>query len=190
MIQINLLPEELRGREKKTVKVPGLKIGLGAGIFILALTFFFYMDLIIARHKLKKLETEWFANQPKSQELNQLQQEVETVLKPEKKFLEEFVVTQTPLTHKLRWISEFLPETAWLLEVKLERKAEEKEDLFIKGLSLPSKEKSSIAQIETYLHDLKAKMPEANLSLTTTRQNLEGIDLTQFVANFQRGSKE
>ena len=101
--------------------------------------------------------------------------------------MEQYVTTQRPLTHKLSWVSEFLPETAWLLEVKLERKGNS-ENFFIKGVALPSKTNSSIAQIETYLHDLKNKMAGANLSLTTTRQKLEGVDVTQFVANFQWGT--
>ena len=190
MITINLLPEELRTHEKKIGKIPGLEIGLGLGALFLIVTAFFYVDLIGSKHKLKKLETEWAAIQPHYQRLNQLQQEVETVLKPEKAFLEQFVTTQTPLTHRLTWVSEFLPGTAWLTEIKLEHKAEEGESFFIKGLALPSKEKSSIAQIETYLNDLKKKMADANLSLTTTRQKLEGVDLTQFVANFQWASKK
>ena len=61
--------------------------------------------------------------------------------------------------------------------------------LFIKGLSLPSKEKSSIEAIEIYLHQLKEKIPDANLSLTTTRQTIEGTELTQFTANFAWGGQ-
>lgn len=186
MITINLLPEELRAGGKKMARIPALKIGLGAGILVLVLTFVGYIDLIGSKNRLKKLENEWFSIQPQSQALGQLQQEVETVLKPEKAFWEQFVTARTPLTHKLTWVSEFLPPTAWLLEIKMERKGNS-ENFFVKGLALPAKTKSSIAQIETYLHDLKDKMPDANLSLTTTRQKFEETELTQFVANFQWG---
>lgn len=185
MITINLLPEELRIKEKVQQKeIPILKIALGAGIFFILLSILFYFDYLGAKAKLKKTNAQWVIVQPQSAVLNSLQSEVETVLKTEKDFLHRFVAAEMPLTHVLQWISDYLPERAWLTGVRLENNSD-KHNLVIRGLCLPSKETSSIEFIEIYLHQLKEKMPKTKLSLTTARQIKDGMELTQFTAIFE-----
>jgi len=185
MIEINLLPEELRIKEKVPQKeVPVLKIAIGAGVFFVLLSILFYFDYLGAKSKLKKTNAQWVVVQPQSAVLNNLQVEVETLLKTERDFLDRFVAAELPLTFVLQWISDFLPEKAWLTGVRLENNSE-KHNLVIRGLCLPSKDTSSIEFIETYLHHLKEKMPEARLSLTTARQMQENLELTQFTAIFE-----
>ncbi len=184
MISINLLPEEFRVQEKTTANLPLLKIAAVSGALFLLLTGFFYIDFLSASAKLKKTEKEWQRVEPESEKLKLLQQEVETVLQPERNFLSGFVTTEKPLTYFLAWTSEFLPKSAWLTEVQMTRRGEGG-DFQVKGFALPSKEKSSIEEIETFLHHLKEKMPEADLSLTTTRQTVYKTEVTQFIANFE-----
>ena len=188
MITINLLPQEFRIQAKSEHSLPYLKIAAVCGILFSLVTVYFYVDLLVAKAQLKKIRGEWSQIQPKSAELKKLEDEVEKTLKPEKVFLESFVTAQRPLTSFLVWAGELLPETVWLTEFQMERKGEGGR-LFIKGLALPSKEKSSIEAIEIYLHQLKEKIVDGNLSLTTTRQTLEGKELTQFLANFEWGHK-
>ncbi len=185
MISINLLPEEFRIKKKKASgdQKPYLKLAVGGAILFMIMTGYFYIDFLIASSRMKKLESDWLAVQPKAAELTALQAEVDNTLRPEKNFLAEFVATGNPLTYILQWCSEFLPLSGWLTEVRLDRRGEGGEVL-VKGYCLGTKEKSSIEQIETYLHELKTKMPYAQLSLTTTRQQYEGVELTQFIANF------
>ncbi len=188
MITINLLPEELRIQPKSERSFSYLKIGAIAGVLFSLLTVYFYIDLLVAGSKLKKLEVSWTKIQPQSAELTKLEEEVEKKLRPEKIFLESFVTAEKSLTLFMVWVSEFLPDGVWLAEFRMERK-QDGGHLFLRGLALPSKEKSSIESIEMYLHELKLKIPEANLSLTTTRQTLEERELTQFLADFEWGSK-
>ncbi len=189
MIAINLLPEELRIKEKKIPKIPALKIAAGVGVVFVLLTLIFYIDFLMAKSKLGKLEKEWQTIQPQHQKLISLEQEVETKLKPENQFLNRFVTADRPLTHMMNWANEFLPSTMWLIEFKLERVGEGGK-LFVKGLALPSKDKSSIEFIETYVHQLKEKITNANLSLTTTRQKIKNVELTQFIATYDWGIPE
>lgn len=189
MIQINLLPEELREKKKNVERVPLTKIGIGVGVFMTLLTIGFYIDFLFSSVKCRTLEQTWEKAQPESGGLTQLQSEVEGILKQEKEFMERFVTTPRPLTHILMWVNEFLPERAWLVEFKLERE-EEGGNILVKGLALSSKTQSSIEQIEAYLQKLKEKMPETQLSLTTIRQTFEGVELTQFIANFDWGKKK
>lgn len=188
MIQINLLPEEFRVVEKKGSQIPYATLGLLAAALFAILTAFFYLDFVLVSGKLRKMEGNWKEIQPEFMALNQLKSEVDGSLKEEKEFMEKFVTTQRPLTYLWMWTSEFLPGTAWLIEIDLTRE-EGVSHFLIKGLCLPSKERSSIEQIEQYLQLLKEKMPDADLSLTTTRQKTEGVELTQFIANFSWGRR-
>ncbi len=188
MITINLLPQEFRPQLKSEQRIPYLKIAAICGILFAVLTIYFYVDLLLANAKLKRIQAAWAKIQPQSIALKKLEDTVEKTLNPEKNFLEGFVTVQKPLTLFMVWASELLPDGVWLTEFSMERK-QEGGHLFIKGLALPSKEKSSIESIEIYLHQLKEKIPDANLSLTTTRQTLEEKELTQFTAHFDWGGK-
>lgn len=187
MITINLLPQEFRIQEKKSTKVPVIPIAIASGIILAAITLFFYADYWSAKSKLAEINKEWQFVQPQSVRLQALQQEVENKLKPENVFLNSFVTADKPLTYMLTWASEFLPSTSWLTEFKLDRVGEGGR-LYLKGLTLPSKEKSSIEFIEVYLHELKKKIPDANLSLTTSRQRIKEVEVTQFIATFEWGN--
>ncbi len=184
MIEINLLPEEFRIKEKVPQKeVPVVKIALGAVVFFVLLSILFYFDYLGAKNKLKKVDAQWKLVQPQSKTLNDLQSEVENILKTERDFLQRFVAAELPLTSVLQWLSDALPENAWLTSVRLENNPE-KHSLVVRGLCLPSKSQSSIEFIESYLHILKEKMPETRLSLTTARQVQEQVEVTQFTAIF------
>ncbi len=183
MLQINLLPEEFRIKRKSTQEVPYIKIGIGVGVLFTILTVWFYIDYQAASGELKKMNAKWTTLQPQSAQLKALETEVESTLKPERDFLTKYVTTPKPLTYILVWFSELLPDTAWLTEVKMEQK-EGKQNFFVKGLVVPSKTQSSIEVIEAFIHKLNEKLPEAKLSLTTTRQKIEQIEVTQFIANF------
>lgn len=183
MLQVNLLPEEFRIKVKNTQEVPYIKLALGGAVLFSILTLWFYIDYNHSQSELKKMTATWTTLQPQSAQLKALETEVETVLKPERNFLEKYVVTPKPMTFVLGWFSELLPDTAWLTEVKMEQK-EGTQNIFVKGLVVPSKTQSSIEVIEKYIQQLKEKIPEAKLSLTTTRQKMEQIEVTQFIASF------
>ena len=186
MITINLLPEEFRVVEKTPSKYPVIPIAIGVGVLFALLTLFFYFDYVSSNIRFGKLTKESATILPQSQKLKQLEQEVEETLKPENIFLNQFVIADRPATQMLFWVSEFLPEAAWLTELKLTREGEGGK-IFIQGMSLPTKEKSSIEQIESYVHELKAKMTDANLSLTTSRQSIKTVEVTEFEANLEWG---
>lgn len=185
MIEINLLPEEFRVREKKEkTEIPKKKLLIGGAALFSLFTISLFIDYRGSVSKLRSLEKQWAVVQPQAQVLNQLENEITNVLEPEKKFLQRFVTADRPLTHVMEWVSEFLPDSAWLTQIKMENTAE-KNNLVVRGLALPTKEASSIEQIENYLNELKKKMPDASLSLTTARQIQDQIEMTQFTAIFE-----
>jgi Tfp pilus assembly protein PilN len=186
MITINLLPEEFKVKEKKQLNIPALKIFIVAGAIFGIVTLFFYVDFWQAKFALSRLNKEWLVVEPQSQRLKQLQQDVENNLTPENVFLKRFVTSDRPLTFILGWVNDNLPPTGWLTQLQMDR-AGESGKLLVKGLTLPSKEKSSIEHIEIFLNALKQKMPDATLSLTTSRQKIKDVEVTQFTATFEWG---
>ena len=183
MIQINLLPEEFRIKPPDPKKGQYLKIGIGVGSFVVLLTLYFFIDYCIVSKKIRDLDGKWKQVQPQSQELNALKTEVEGPLKQEQDFLQQFVTTQKPVTYLISWASELLPEGAWLEEIALSHD-KEKVDFLLRGACMNSKGKTSIEQIEIYLQSLKQKMPDAKLTLKTSRIDIGQTELTQFVSNF------
>lgn len=183
MIRINLLPEEFRVSKKKIAKLPIIKAAAGVGIAFAVLTALFYIDYLVALAQRSQVQRRWEQIQPETLSLNQLRNDVEEILKPEKEFFEQYVDTATSLANLMMWVSQYLPEAAWLTELKLEY-GEKGAEFLVKGLCLPTKEKSGIEQVEGYTQQIKEKMPSTNLNLTTTRQELEGNQLTQFVILF------
>lgn len=186
MIKINLLPEEFRIQETRRDYGQYIKIAVAAFVFFILLTIFFYVDFILSSARLGKVEKKWSELQPQFNELNLLQKEVDGAMKQEREFMQQFVTTERPLTTVLEWTSELLPQTAWLIEIKV---TQEKGvvNFLLKGLCLPAKGKTSIEQIDQYLQDLKKKMPDVRLSLQTTRNQIGEIEMTQFTSNFQWG---
>lgn len=184
MIKINLLPPEYRIRDRGASQSAAYRAGFAACLLFALLSFYFYMEYRNLKSEFTVLSAQWAKIQPDSQNIDSLELEVQETLKAERDFLANFVTTSVPLTSLLIAISEHLPETAWILELQMERKGDGG-NLFLKGLALPSPEHSSIEEIEPYLHQLKAQMPGGQLRLTTTRLTTEGTELTQFIANFE-----
>ena len=189
MIEINLLPIELRKKEVSRKSVPWQKGLLAAVVLFVLVTLVLYVNLFSLKGRLGELEKRWVDIQPQYQELTSLQSTVEGQLTQEKDFMVRFVTSEQPLTYLMMWISEYLPEGAWLTSLELERDGEAT-SIEIQGLALSTSEKSSIEQIEQYLQNLKGQMPGSKLSLTTTRQIQEGVELTHFSANFMWGNEE
>lgn len=184
MITINLLPPEFKVTEKKAGKIPGMKfLILGAVLFVL-LTSFFYFDFLGSALKLTGMEKEWKQLEPQSVAVRALKDKIDKTVKPETDFLRTRVAVDKPLTHVLTWIHELLPETSWLIELRMDRSAD-RVIILLKGLVLPGKEKSSIELIENYMQALKARLGNAALNLTTTRQRMNDTNLTLFTANFE-----
>lgn len=184
MLTINLLPEELRVKKKTTVNLPYMKFVILGGVIFFFVTVSFYFDYLSSAREFQEVERTWKTLQPQSQKLKALETEVETTIKPERNFLNRYVVTGKPMTGFLISLSQLLPDPAWLTEVRMEQK-EGNQLLFVKGIVLPSKTSSGIEAVETYVHELQQKVPEAKLSLTTTRQKIGQLEVTQFIANFE-----
>jgi Tfp pilus assembly protein PilN len=187
MIEINLLPEEFKSTRKRGNQPPYIVISaVVAGIFVLASSVM-YFDFLKQKNELQQITRQWEMSQPEYKILQQLQTDLEGAVRSEREFMMRFVTTQRPLYITLMWLSECLPSNAWLTDLRLERGLDG-EALYIRGQVIPSGKKTSIEQIEAYLQALKIKMPDARITLSTSRQEIDRVDVTQFVTQFMWGN--
>lgn len=187
MILINLLPPEFRKEKRKSLPLSSStkSILLLGGILFLGLTFIFYTHYLLSTKTLADLKKRWLLLQKEVQRINAIRDSTEKGPKQEIQFLENYVTAPLPAAKILLAASVHLPETLWLVELKLSRKPEAN-TLLLKGLALPLREGSSILKIEEYLRLLKEEFPKnTSLVLTTSRNVKDGMQLTLFTAVFK-----
>lgn len=186
MIRVNVIPAEFRQEGSRARRVlPSQKIFRVAGIIFLALTSIFYIQYWIDGRRSAQLQGEWARVQQDVRRIEQIRKEMEGGAKAESIFLEKHVLSSFPATNVLNWVSEFIPEGAWLTEMRLTRHPTEN-GLILKGVAIASRSQSSVQKIEAFLRMLKEKFPsDTKLILTTTREQKERRELTLFTAAFK-----
>lgn len=200
MIKINLLPAELRPvKKKKIVKRAASAKPAGefnaqqlplkaasiaiAGIFA-AVTLFFYVDYLRLNKKQAKVAQAFAEIQPRVQEVRLLEQELTTLLHPEKDFLNAHVLNKAAITSILQEMSVSLPEGLWLTSLTINNSGKQR-SFQVQGLALNSQDKTNIQQIEEYLHQIKRVLPNAHFTYSTGKQLAEKVAATAFTANFE-----
>jgi len=186
MILINLLPYEFR---KEALRDPRMRRTIrlvqGGGVVFVGLTLIFYVQYFFEFRSLKAMQTEWQGLEADVQRVQQIRDEMTQGSEAEKNFIESYVISPFRAASILSHLSEFLPDSIWLLELRLVRQPQNN-TLLIKGMSLPGRDRSSVQEIEKYLGDLKAGFPQnIELVLTTSRQLKDRIELTFFTAIFK-----
>ncbi|MBI4115827.1 MAG: hypothetical protein HY447_04535 [Candidatus Omnitrophica bacterium] len=186
MISVNLLPVEFRKRKEiHFVGLPNKKVGKIVGGIFITLTAIFYVQFWINLATYKQLEKSWPVLQTDQARVFKLRSEIDKGSKNEKTFLDSYITSSYATTSLLTAVSETLPDSIWLVEMKFARNPNENA-LVLKGLSRVSKKHSSIQDIEKYLRDLKRRFPQGtSLILTTSRQSRENVELTLFTAVFK-----
>ena len=186
MITINLLPTELRSKGAPSpLFIHRKKILIGCGAAFVVLTLAFYLQYQLGLQALKNLQSRWLSLQKDVKRISELQLHIESGSKKEKEFLERYVTSPFPVTSILNAVNKFLPDSVWLIELKIARQPQES-TLLLKGLSLPSSRRLGIQDIEQYLREMKAIFPpRTEVVLTTSRQVKENRELTLFTAIFK-----
>lgn len=187
MIQVNLLPPELRTGRKSfyAFSAKNKKPLIGLSVVFLVFTLVLYAQYQMSLGTLRELQAKWTTLQKDMMRVSNLQLELESGSKKEKAFLEHHVTSPLSVTAVLNGLNQYLPDSVWLIETKFSRQVKESTFL-VKGFSLPSAQRSSIQDVEKYLRDLKqAFPPETELVLTTSRQTKENKELTLFAAVFK-----
>lgn len=185
MILINLLPLEFRKQAARR-GIPWLrgKPGQIVGIIFLGLTAIFYLQYLFGAQSVRSLQSQWLGLQKEVQRVGQIRKEIESGVKGEKDFLAQYAVSSFPLTSILNAVNALLPDSIWLIELRVSQESQES-TLLLKGLSRASPRNSSLEDVEKYVRDLKERFPPGtNLLLTTSRQQKDSFELTLFTAVF------
>lgn len=186
MILVNLVPPEFRGRASHRWNLRSAKgVPLGFAVLFLVLTAIFYFQYLVTLREVKAYRQEWLSLQNDVMRVEETRRQMDAGSRGERTFLEEHILPLFRITSLLSAVSDLLPETVWLVELRVGR--EQGTDSFVlKGASLPLRGQSSVSEIEKYLGNLKEKLPQnTELVLTTSRQQNEKGELTLFTAAFK-----
>ncbi|MBI4358769.1 MAG: hypothetical protein HY584_05655 [Candidatus Omnitrophica bacterium] len=201
MIFINLLPAELRIKEKRKLRIPYRPIG--AGVFFIFVVFAIYHLFLYVRirEEHRTLTQQWNAIQSKSVQADLLEQELGVTIFAEVDFYDDFVDPPLETARVLNLISTLIPNGAWLTEVKFARNKKELE-LFLNGFSESGGKSSRLIEIQQFANAIKDQV-EAHLGpltqanpnvkktvktmVTTSSQNRDGEkgEITQFNATIR-----
>lgn len=187
MILVNLLPPDLR---KETAGYAPLRrapfIAKMGGVLFIVLTVIFYAQYLMDLRGLHLLQKRWGTIQRDVKRIDKIKTEMEGAgSNGEKDFIERYVVSPYSLTRILSSLSELIPDSIWLVEMRALRQPSAN-TLVLKGVSRALQGQSTVQEIERYLRALRERTPPGtNLVLTTTRQGQERAELTLFTAVFK-----
>lgn len=201
MILINLLPEELRFKDVKSIHIPYQKIA--AAIFFIVLTLSIY-NLIVyvrVRSEYADLQKQWNQLADKSAQADALENELGSSIMAEVDFYDDFVEPPLATARILNMISDLIPKSAWLNAINFNRREKEL-DLTVNGLSQSVAASSKLIEIQNFANLLKVEMEKflgsdsatvnraANshlkVAVTTSSKISDKVDVTQFTASFKR----
>lgn len=158
MIDINLVPEQLRKRRKSELLSGGVfnipkevLVGVGGGIvvFLLAVDMFFFMVKLGKFIQYHHVKSQWEAILPDKTSTDTLKKELQDVQK-EVKSMKDIMEGHNPIwSQKLNVISDALPKGIWLRKISVIDK-----QLFIEGTTV-SKEKNEMINVGNFVSNLK-----------------------------------
>lgn len=188
MIQVNLLPQDLRKKNVSSARMRFMPFVILGGVLFLLMTLFFYFDYLHVRSAYRSVHGEWSRLNPLMAQLKALENKIEIEMRGEKDFLEKNVLNTESMTRILASASEFLPPKGWLTALQIDR-AGTGCVLILRGVVLSTRAQTGIEQIEVYLQKLKAQLPrEAMLELTTSKDASVKSQGTAFTAQFVWGA--
>lgn len=185
MIEINLLPDELKVKVK--TKKTGINVEAKKFLYIIPLV----LGLLLCVHiylalfnisragALRALESKWKTFESKRKELQEFNKEYSVSVEDEKA-IKQLLEQRINWAEKLNKLSLNLPSGVWFNELTVTRK-----DLIIKG-SVVSLQKQEMNLIKGFIDNLKtdkAFFKDFNtLELTTAdRKTISGLDVVEFV---------
>lgn len=158
MIDINLIPDQLRKRRKSDFFSGGVfniprevLVGIGGGILVMLLLVdgMFFIAKIIKFLEYQHVKSKWQAIQPEKATMDTIKQNLQEVQK-EVKSIKDIVDGQSSSwSQKLNALSDSLPKGVWLRKITLNDK-----QLFIEG-STVSQGQSEIINVGSFVSNMK-----------------------------------
>lgn len=173
MIEINLLPEELRRKEVKFK----FEIPLGSLLKILVIVLLIHLSLAVTaamrKAKLDSLNKRFSEFQEKKVAYDDLKKEIE-ILEKNKSNLDQLKGKRIIWSEKLNFISDSIPKGIWLKELSFS-----KGKFKIIG-SCVSKRSDETERIQILLSRLRKEFKDLELGVLT-RRSIKGQDIIDFI---------
>ena len=153
MIEINLLPPEMRKKKLELPEIPLIPVGVGIlCVFVIGSLI---LGLVVHRKnsQLKILRREWAEKLPLKNEADGLKAEAER-LRREKVLLEDLSKRRFLWSAKLNSLSDLIPMGIWLTELSLDEMGEMR-FLTLEGIAMPFKRQEMIALVTRFMDTLK-----------------------------------
>ncbi len=153
MIEINLLPSEMRKRKLELPEIPLIPVGVGIlCVFVIGSLI---LGLVVHRKnsQLKILRREWEQKLPLKKEADGLKAEIER-LRRKKALLENLSKRRFLWSAKLNSLSDLIPMGIWLTELSLDEMGETK-FLTLEGIAMPFKGQEMVALVTGFMETLK-----------------------------------
>ena len=155
MIEINLLPKELK-KKKIKLELPNIKftpIIIGVVAFIVFVQLVLSVTLMIKKgYTLKRLEAKWTVFEPKSKELLAMNEQLESLTRKVKN-IDSLVAKRLSWTKKLNDLSDLMTPGVWLNSLSIDEVGGRK-ILSLKG-SVSSSGMDEAALIGKFMKNLK-----------------------------------
>lgn len=181
MIEINLLPEELKAKTKKMGIEPNYFLYLIPLVFgVLICVHIYLVALSITRnYQFRLLNNKWQGLEPQRKIWENFKKEHE-ILSADAKAIQQLTSIRINWAEKLNGLSLNLPSGVWFSELSLDRK-----DLVLKALVL-SLQKEELNLINKFLDNLKNDnvffKDFINLELTSVqRKTIGGYEVVDFI---------
>jgi Tfp pilus assembly protein PilN len=158
MIDINLIPEQLRKRRKSELLSGGLfnipkevMVGIGGGIIVLLLfvDILFFLAKVVKFIQYSHAQKQWEAILPDKTNTDAIKKELQDLQKEVKSMKDIMEGHNAVWSQKLNMISSGLPKGIWLRKITLTDK-----QLFIEGTTV-SKEQNEMSNVGDFVSNLK-----------------------------------
>jgi len=153
MIEIDLLPPEMRKKKLELPEIPLMPVGVGIlCVFVIGSLI---LGLVVHRKnsQLKILRREWEERLPLKNETDGLKAEIKR-LSRKKALLKDLSKRRFLWSAKLNSLSDLVPMGIWLTELSLDEMGEMK-FLTLEGIAMPFKGQEMIALVTRFMEALK-----------------------------------
>ncbi len=200
MIRINLLPVEFRQVEVKQNKFSPQVILLSVLFICLLVALCQFFSYAGVRKKIHQSDAEMTQLTEPSKESDQLDQAINGKLLPEKRFFNQYVMSNYLVAEVMNELSDNLPDSVWLADLRFHREREALH-LDLTGYSRITSKQIAVAQIQEYVNLIKGKMEEilrkgskeqekaapqeVKVVLTTNLREISSMEAMQFAVSFK-----
>lgn len=182
MIELNLLPEELKKKRKRIElpEIPIVPIAVGLVALLVGIQILLGGFIFFNKRNLKTLDKKWEVLAPKKKEFDTIKQKIATIGK-KTKAIEGLMGKRISWSRLLNALSDSLTANIWLTDLTYAEKIEKKK---IKAPKSPGKKKEKI----------KKEANEASFRMCTLKlsgsASGKGEETTAHIARFIRALKE